>query len=109
MVFKDSRDTEAESTMLSADLKDSVAFEIGCAVPQVQAVYTHFENDRTLHVWSVVPEHDSAIFRSIYAKEKQIISQFEGVDFDFNVVTSRGRDPKTLISHSGTHLVFVRE
>jgi hypothetical protein len=94
---------------LPADLRDSVAFEIAHSVPEVQAVFIVLGENRTLHVWSVVPEHDRAIFRCIYAKEKEIINRFEGVDFDFNIVPSHGRDPKTLISDPQVQLAFIRE
>ena len=52
--------TEVNS-MLSADLRDSVAFEIGHSVQEVQAVFTLLLENRILHVWSVVPEHDRSV------------------------------------------------
>jgi hypothetical protein len=94
--------------MLSAVLRESVAFEIGHSVPQVQAVFTLVE-ENCLRVWSIVPEHDRTTYRNIYAKEKQIIDQFDGVDFEFSVVSSHGRDPRTLIAAPGLHLAYIRE
>jgi hypothetical protein len=82
---------------MSLDLKDAGAFMIG-SVPEVQAVFALLENNRLLHVWTVVPEHDSSVYRKIYAKEKEIIGQFEWIDFDFNVVPSRGKDPGSILS-----------
>ena len=93
---------------LSASLKDAVALEIGNAVPEVQAVFAALRDDRVLHVWTIVPEYDRAVFRSVYAAEKGIIRQFEDLDFDFNVLPSHGRDPRTVLSEPGIDLAFVR-
>lgn len=95
--------------MLSADLRDSVAFEIGKSVPEVLAVFTKLKENRVLHVWAIVPAYDRRVYRSVYAKEKQIIDKFYGVDFDFNVIPSHGRDPKTIISDPEIDLAFLRE
>ena len=116
-IFLKKDDTRAAGTsttddthfMLSADLKDSVAFEIGYSVPEVQAVFARFRENGVLHVWAVVPEHDRTIYRSIYTKEKQLINQFKGIDFDFNVVPSRGRDPRALISDPDIQLTYLRK
>ena len=96
------------SSMLSADLRDTVAFDLGYSIPEVQAVFV-LSQDKTLYVWSVVPERDHSVYRKIYAKEKDIIEQFDGVDFEFNIVSSRGRDPRTLISASEAQLAFTRK
>jgi hypothetical protein len=95
--------------MLSAELKETVATGIGRAVPEVQAVFTKQVDGDVLHVWAVVPVRDRDVYRSIYAKEKELIGEFGDIDFDFNVVPSRGRDPRTLISDLGIELVFLRE
>jgi hypothetical protein len=96
-------------SVLPADLRDSVALEIAHSVPEVQAVFVVFGENRTFHVWSVVPEYDRAIFRTIYAKEKQIINRFDDVEFDFNILPSHGRDPETLISDPQVQLAFIRK
>ena len=93
----------------SADLKDSVAFDIGHSVPEVQAVFVLQRDDRFLHVWTVVPAHDRSVYRRIYAKEKEIIRQFENIDFEFNIAPSHGRDPRTMISDPGAQLAFLRK
>ena len=94
--------------MLSVDLKDSVAFEIGQFVPEVQAVFVDRRDDRMLHVWTVVPDFDHQVHFSIYAREKAIIDQFPDMDFDFHVVTSRGHDPRTIIDEPGIELAYLR-
>jgi hypothetical protein len=97
--------TSTKEGTMSADLRDSVALKIG-SVPEVQAVFATLDN-KTLHVWSVVPEHDSRVYRSIYAKEKEIIRQFGWIDFDFNVVPSRGKDPREMLSQTA-EIAFLR-
>jgi hypothetical protein len=97
-----------KTTMLSADVKDSVAFQIGHSVPEVQAVFTTLKGNRLLHVWAVVPQYDRAVYRSIYAREKEIIGQFGALDFDFNVIPSNGRNPRDIISDPTVELAFLR-
>jgi hypothetical protein len=94
------------NSMLSAGLRDSVAFEIGYSVPEVQAVFVKLSDRNVLHVWAIVPDHDRRVYRTIYAKEKEIIGQFGGFDFDFNIVPSHGRDPQAVIADPGIELAF---
>jgi hypothetical protein len=100
--------TEVDS-MLCADLKDSVAFEIGYSVPEVQAVFASFKDNSLLYVWAVVPSYNREVYRSIYAQEKRIIKQFGGVDFHFHVVASNGKDPRSLISDPDIDIAYVRK
>jgi len=95
--------------MLSADLKDSVAFEIRYSVPEVQAVFASKLKDHVLHVWAVVPAYNRRVYRSIYAQERKIIDRFGGVEFDFNVVSSNGKDPRSLITDPEFDLAFLRK
>ncbi len=95
--------------MLSADLKDSVAAELGYAVPEVQAVFAKLNENRVLHVWTIVPQYDRCIYKSVYAREKEIIKKFDGLAFDFNVVPSNGRDPRSLITDPDIDLAFLRK
>jgi hypothetical protein len=100
---------QTEKYQLPAEIRDSVASELGDSVPEVQAIFAGARDYGVLHVWAVVPEHDRAVYRKIYAKEKHIIHQFEGVDFDFSIVPSHGRDPGTLISDPEIQLAFIRK
>jgi len=97
-----------EAFTLCAGIKDSVAFEIGYSVPEVEAVFAKNIDNRVMHVWAVVPTYDRRVYRSIYAREKKIIEQFGGVDFDFNVVASNGRQPRQLISDPEVDLTYLR-
>lgn len=95
--------------MLSTDIKNTIAFEIGFAVPEVEAVFACLEQaNNVLHVWSVVPTRDRDVYRRIYSTERQLIAKFDYMGFDFNVIASCGRDPKTLINNPGVELSFAR-
>jgi len=95
--------------MLSADIENIVALEIGRSVPEVQAVFACLEERaNVLHVWAVVPERDRAVYRKIYAAEKDLIERFGHLGFDFNVLSSSGRDPRTLVNDPGVELAFLR-
>ena len=85
------------------------AFDVGRSIPEVQAVFVLFKDDRILHVWAVVTAYDRNVYRKIYAKEKEIIRQFENIDFEFNIAPSHGRDPRTMISDPGAQLAFLRK
>ena len=95
--------------MVSASLRDSVALGIGHSVPEVQAVFTRLEEKNVLHVWSIVPDNDRRVYRSLYAKERQIIGEFDGVDFNFNVVPSHGKSPQSMVADPGVELGFLRK
>jgi hypothetical protein len=100
--------TKEGNVNLTNDLRDAVAFRIGYSVPEVSAVFVSRDN-RALHVWSVVPEYSRDLYRRIYAKEKEIISEFEHIDFDFNVVASHDRDPKALVTDECVQLAYLRK
>ena len=94
---------------ISADIRSTVAFEIGFAVPEVQAVFSCLdEKSHVLHVWAVVPERERDIYRKVYSAEKQLIEKFGHLGFDFNVIASCGRDPSTLLNNPGVELSYLR-
>lgn len=112
-IDSDTKGTSARAVkqdfMLSADIKDEVALEIGYAVPEVQAVFACMEEqNKILHVWAVVPDRDRDVYRRIYSTERQLIGRFKHLGFDFNVLSSSGRDPRTLINNPGVELAFYR-
>lgn len=96
-----------QNFMLSADIRNTIAFEIGFAVPEVEAVFVSIE-ENVLHVWSVVPERDRTVYRKIYAAEKDLIQRFQHVGFDFNVISSGGKNPRTLLRDPGLELAYSR-
>ena len=93
-------------TMPTLELKDSIAFGIG-AIPDVEAVFT-LRHDNVFYIWTVVDQSEPEIRSRIYEREKQIIDQYASLDFDFNIVASRGRKPQELIGDPAAELTYVR-
>jgi hypothetical protein len=100
-------ETVMENQAAGLDVRYEVAFQIGESVSEVQALFTQLEG-RILRVWTIVSERNDAVYRKIYAKEKELIGSFEGMEFEFNVIPSIGRDPKEIISDPAARLVFAR-
>lgn len=96
-----------ENQAAGLDVRYEVAFQIGQSVTEVQALFTQLEG-RILRVWTIVPERNDVIYRKIYAKEKELIGSFDGMEFEFNIMPSVGRDPKVVISDPAASLVFAR-
>lgn len=93
------------------DFRHQVALQIA-GVPEVQAVFTTEygrENGRVFFVWTVVPDRKYEVYRRIYEKEREIIEAHAPLQFDFTIMPSRGRDPRTLISDPNALLVYVRD
>ena len=96
-----------ELNAAALDVRYEVAFHIGQSVPEVQALFTQLEG-RILRVWTVVPERDDAVYRKIYAHERDLVQTFDGMEFEFNIVPNLGRDPKMVITDPACRLVFQR-
>ncbi|QNI31866.1 hypothetical protein H7849_23005 [Alloacidobacterium dinghuense] len=100
-------ETVMETTPALLDVRYSVAFRIGNSIPEVQALFTHLEG-KSLRVWTVVADRDESVYRKIYAQEKELIHVFDGMEFEFNIIPSLGRNAKEIISDPGSKLVFAR-
>jgi hypothetical protein len=87
------------------DVRYEVAFQIGHSVPEVKALYSQLEG-RILRVWTVVAERDDAIYRKIYAREKEIIKAFDGMEFEFNVIPAMGRSLEDVVPDPSCTLVY---
>ena len=103
---------EVKETVMShdpatLDVRYEVAYKIGEGVPEVQALFTQLEG-RFLRVWTVVPERDDAIYRKVYAQQKEVMKAFDGLEFEFNVIPSLGRPPRETVPDPGCSLVFQR-
>ena len=100
-------ETIMETTPAMLDVRYNVAFRIGNSIPEVQALFTQLEG-KSLRVWTVVPERDEDVYHKIYAQEEQLIRDFDGMEFEFNIIPSLGRDAKEVITDPGSRLVFAR-
>lgn len=79
------------TSSIALSLEAAIARDIG-TVPQV----THILTERVpgaMLVWIAVDEPEATVRHRIYEKELDLISEFPGVDFDFNIVAALGRSP----------------
>jgi hypothetical protein len=77
-------------------------------IPEVDAVYVSRE-ERTYHVWVVIDQCDRSIREKIYQREMSIITEFGSYEFDFNILSRRGRDLSSVIQDSILDAAFVRK
>ena len=86
-----------------------IAFNLGQAVEEVQAVFLDFnEEDRRFTVLTVVPEREDSVCRKVYSVERDIINRYEGFDFAFSVLASNGREARSLVQDPSMYLAFAR-
>jgi hypothetical protein len=91
----------------SLDVRYEVAFQIGHAVPDVQAVFTQLEG-RILRVWTVVPDRDEVVYKELYAQERKLLNSLDGIEFEFNIIPNMGRNPKEVVTDPSGALVYER-
>lgn len=92
--------------MPQLDFRHRIAFDLA-DVPEVQAVFTS-EYGKVFFVWTVVAERDLDLYTKIHEKERQIINANDSIQFDFTVMASRGKNPRTLVTDETAQLAFLR-
>ena len=100
-------DQHIEPEMLVADtLEDVIAKDIG-AVPQVSHVLAE-DAPEALLVWIVLEGNpDRDVRRRVYEKELDLISEFPGKDFDFNLIPAMGRPVEEIVT--GARVIFSKQ
>jgi hypothetical protein len=76
------------------------------AIAQIEQVFVSSITG-SLSVLIVVPEHDPAVERDIFAAEAEIIDYFSWLNVDFDVVFRCGRQLTDVVSPQGVQL-FAR-
>jgi hypothetical protein len=91
------------------DFSHEIAFELA-SVPEVEAVFTSQLKDRhqLFFVWAIVPNRDHEVYRKIFKVEQSIIDKRRPIEFDFTIMPSQGKDPRTLVTDPSARLVFIR-
>ena len=84
-----------------------VSFEFSL-VKEVETVLAARYNN-LLYLWVVVDKFDKAAREKIYAREREIINEFKELEFDFNIISRRGRDLRELISDPTLVLTYQRK
>ena len=88
-------------------LTDFVALELS-QVPEVENVFTA-KLKNLVYAWIVVDPFDEAVREEIYVHEKSIIDEFWDFEFDFNIISRRGRKLQELLSDPNTDLTYHRQ
>lgn len=76
-------------------------------IPEVDAVFVSVQG-RTLHVWIVVDQFDGAVREKIYEKEMGLIDELDSFEFDFNILSRRGRNLTDVVPDASLDLTFLR-
>ena len=92
--------------MLTPTLKDSISHRFG-SVPDVESVFTSTQG-RVFYVWVVVNDPDRHVRRKLYEIEREIHSDFDMLEFDFGIISRRGRPLADVISDPSLDLAFSR-
>lgn len=105
--MKEKHSLPNEQLVDGEDFSRQIASELA-SVPGVQAIYsTPYDRGGVLFVWTIVADRDPDLYDRLYEKETQIIDSYEKVRFDFTVLPSRGKDPRSLILDPSAQLVYV--
>jgi hypothetical protein len=75
-------------------------------IPQVQYIAAWAENG-TVHFWTIIPQRDREVQRTIYGKELKIMERFPAINFDFNVIFYPGKDISSILP-SEAELIYKR-
>lgn len=106
LMSRDKVRTES-TTLYPVPLTKFVSFEFSL-VKEVETVLATRHNN-LLYLWVVVDKFDKAAREKIYARERKIINEFEELEFDFNIISRRGRDLRELISDPILILTYQRK
>lgn len=100
--------TVIKLSVVAPTLRQFAAYMIS-SVPEVEYVLTTCdEKNRMLRVFSVIDAFDATIREKIYAKEGQVIDEFETFNFEFNIISRRGRSLSECITDPGVEVTFKR-
>ncbi len=106
-VIRDNTETKQLQIIEPVSLSDFISLELS-QVKEVEAVLTA-RQENLFYLWIIVDPFHRAIREKIYARERGIINEFMRFDFDFNIVSRRGRNLNELISDPMMKLTFRRE
>ena len=92
---------EATSTFLRS-FESCIGMELSL-VPEVEAVFVKADNasGKCYTVLTVINQRDPAIRERVYAREKAIMDDARGIDFNFRVISRMGRTLRDLINDPG--------
>lgn len=87
--------------------REFLGFEMSM-IKEVEAVYVS-RQDRMLYVSVIVNDFDREVRQKIYEREMAMIDEFESYDFDFNILSRRGRKLEEVIHDPALDVAFIRQ
>lgn len=69
-------------------------------VQEVAAVFAATDRDGICHIYSVVSEHESAVYKKIAKEEARIVEESPRMQFAFHVRAHQGRKPSLAVTRS---------
>jgi len=100
--------TEENLPLVTADLRDFIAFEFSL-VPEVEYVFTAFRENQIFYVWIVIDQFEAAARERIYARQQAIIDEFPTFEFDFYIIARTGRQVEDLVGDESMHRTYSRK
>ena len=91
---------------ISYNLKEFVCMELSI-VAAVEKVYAS-KIGNVMHVYTVVDAFDNEVRKNIYAREAEIIDEFDYLEFDFDIVSRRGRELSAVLHHKAFDFCYDR-
>lgn len=91
--------------VLTTDSLDVALSKDLAGISEVRHVLAQM-TDESLAIWVAIDNPDPQTRRKVYAKELELIGEFPSVNFDFNIVATRGRSVDELVS--GARVVYSR-
>lgn len=98
--------TNTSKAKIRRNLSRSILLRLS-RVREIDAVFTRTDENGICHVYSVVVEHRSDIYRKVMKEERRIEEEFPEVHFDFRVRAHQGRRP-VLAVPSDSRVLFAR-
>ncbi len=74
---------------------------------QVKAVYVHRDEEGVLHVYTVVPQHESATYSQLIRAEERIRSSLPARSIHFHIRAHQGRQPGRAVPLA-SEPIFIR-
>jgi hypothetical protein len=92
-------------TYCGVDLEDALSRDLA-SVAEVRHVCIE-RADNNLLVWIALDNPSRAVRERVFQKELELIEGFPEIDFDFNVIPAKSRDPRQFASSA--KLIYSRE
>ena len=101
-------EVEAEKPIqvIPVSLTDFVSFDLSL-VDEVETVFTG-RHDNIFYLWIVVDTFDRTVREKIYEHERAIVDEFSSCEFEFNIISRRGRPLDELICDASLELTYAR-